>query len=74
MKWIGVAVFIIFLMGISTSCVSDRPGKSPDDLLENSDALVIVYHDDLRNVTCWIYDGYNAGGMVCMTDRQIEGE
>ena len=71
MKWIGVAVFIIFLMGISTSCVSDWPGKSP---LENSDAIVIVYHDDLRNVTCWIYDGYNAGGMVCMTDRQIEGE
>lgn len=32
---------------------------------------VTVIHDDARAVTCWVYDGYSAGGISCIPDWQL---
>ena len=31
---------------------------------------VYVMHDDMRNVTCWVYDFY--GGISCIPDRELD--
>lgn len=32
---------------------------------------VVVIHDDKRDVTCWIFDGVQKGGMSCVPDWMI---
>lgn len=36
------------------------------------EGVVSIYHDDLRSVTCWVYDGFASGGIFCMTDAEIK--
>lgn len=37
------------------------------------DPIIVVKHDDQRNVTCWVYIGDRQGGLFCMTDKEIYG-
>lgn len=32
---------------------------------------VMVFHDDARAVTCWLYQGSNDGGISCLPDSQF---
>lgn len=32
---------------------------------------VRVWHDDQRHVTCWVYIGYQRGGLSCIPDSQL---
>ena len=64
---------IIFLLVIVayvlTSCQSSKPDKWGGDVFAN----ISIYHDEERSVTCWIYDGYYAGGISCIPDDQLGG-
>lgn len=30
-----------------------------------------VWHDDQRSVTCWVFKGYQRGGLSCIPDSQL---
>jgi hypothetical protein len=36
----------------------------------NNDML--VYHDDINNVTCYVYHGGTGVAMSCIPDKQLE--
>ena len=33
---------------------------------------VSVWHDDQRNVTCWLFWAYRKGGISCLPDSQLQ--
>ena len=33
---------------------------------------MIVYHDDINNVTCYVYHGGNGNAMCCIPDHQLK--
>lgn len=65
MKKIIISVCLFILISCGTSAVNT---EGTTKLTEGS---VTVYHDDKRNVTCWIYVGYNKGGISCIPDNQL---
>jgi hypothetical protein len=34
---------------------------------------VTVWHDDERSVTCWVFWGFQRGGISCIPDSQLQG-
>lgn len=53
----------IFLVG----CMPPSPGQEVADHIKR-------WHDDVNEVTCWIYTYGAAGGISCLPDAQIGGK
>ena len=70
MKHLTLIIFAFFL----SACAP--PPSLGDSTADNTiyDPVVVVQHDDQRSVTCWVYMGDRAGGIFCMTDREINGQ
>jgi hypothetical protein len=63
---IGIALIVI---GISACTVDTTPEASEIKLGPNDS--VRFWHDDDRNVSCWIYSAGYAGGITCLPDSII---
>ena len=66
--------------GPGSATVPSEPQESPAPLTYAG--TVKIYHDDERQVTCWIYENFKygglgassfagAGGISCLTDYEI---
>ncbi|MGL4886857.1 MAG: hypothetical protein ACRC4V_11045 [Aeromonas veronii] len=68
---------ILFCVALLGGCIehsqSDIPQpKKPQQVeLYNNDRRFNVWHDDLRKVTCWIFDGYRERSISCLPDSQL---
>lgn len=51
---------------------SEQPKEQQAGKLDNDDRIK-VWHDDQRQVTCWVYVGYKRGGLSCIPDSQLAG-
>lgn len=69
MKTSTMLLIFAVLAGCDARAKADN-GPSQIKVLAKTDEVIVI-HDDKRSVTCWIYDGYKAGGIYCMTDRSI---
>ena len=64
-NWIASAVLgLLVSVAILVSCA---PPNNTQQGQKNVNVSVYHYHDDQRNVTCWIYNG-----MSCIPDWQLE--
>ncbi|WP_071912794.1 hypothetical protein [Aeromonas sp. SCS5] len=51
---------------------SEQPKEQQVETIGN-DISIGVWHDDQRQVTCWVYFGYQLGGLSCIPDSQLAG-
>lgn len=51
---------------------SEQPKEQQVETIGN-DIPIGVWHDDKRQVTCWVYVGYRRGGLSCIPDSQLVG-
>lgn len=51
---------------------SEKPKDQQVGRLDNDDRIK-VWHDDQRQVTCWVYVGNKRGGLSCIPDSQLAG-
>jgi galactitol-specific phosphotransferase system IIC component len=70
----GTAVCAIMLM-IAVFVVSCSTAMSSPNTAAKTDVgnNVIFWHDDARNVSCWILDAGNESGISCLPDVQVQG-
>lgn len=78
---LAVVTFIAFLAALAGGCsaadaaplvpVVERPPPLRTIAAQQLSAMdaVIVVRDDARGVTCWIFDGYQQGGIECLRDE-----
>lgn len=45
-----------------------------EKIMDTSYNEVYVIEDTKRKVTCYVYEGYKAGGIFCLTEKQLKGE
>lgn len=62
--WAVVGLVVLVLAGC-TAEYGENPRKDT-----NYD-FITIWHDDDREVTCWIYHSGYAGGMSCLPDHQL---
>lgn len=68
---------ILILILVLASCATpiERNGASSEDYrISDTVGHITVWHDDVRDVTCWLYHGPAYGGIFCMTDKELVGE
>lgn len=65
MKKLCVVFALVFML---TSCTMPEGSSSGPGL----GSSITIWHDDDRNVTCWIYDAIHRGGISCLPDSQLE--
>jgi hypothetical protein len=51
----------------------DNRANAPQEPQEASGNNVLTWHDDDRQVTCWIYSAGYQGGISCLPDSQLGG-
>ena len=71
-----IATFLMLFLvncGVSaagaTEVISDDTGWGDHE--QNIGGIVSVVEDKQRNVVCYVYNGYKAGGIFCLTKKQL---
>ncbi len=63
-----IVIFCVFAIWLLAGCA---PG---DQIVGNGASSIHIWHDDNRNVTCWIYSDsvVKAGGISCLPDNEVK--
>lgn len=61
MRALVLGALLMFALG----CEPAKPGTEYDG------TSVYVWHDDARDVTCWIYAYGYKGGISCIPDKEL---
>lgn len=61
-------LLIILVMLLLTTIVIGFPETK---IYDNDHSLIKSWHDDSKNVTCWIYTGGASRGISCLADYQL---
>lgn len=71
MKW-----YFIFAVVLLASCgghpTKPTPPPSGEQFVIGNLQSITRFHDDEKSVTCWVYAGYQEGGIDCIPDKDID--
>lgn len=60
----AIAALIVVLVGCKDATTSEASVGLGE---------IAIWHDKQRAVTCWVYKGYQKGGISCIPDDQLQG-
>lgn len=70
----ALAAVLVVLGGCDAPARAETPAASIKrveiELMSFREGVTVI-HDDARAVTCWVYDGFKAGGISCIPDWQL---
>jgi maltose-binding protein MalE len=60
-----IMLTLIMVLVISGAC-------GTQDSTDTNAKTIVVWHDDERLVTCWVYGTIYKGGLSCIPDNQLQ--
>jgi hypothetical protein len=72
-RWLALALLVITLLGGCTPATG-VPADSGVIVLVGRYGFISVVHDNIRDVTCWVWSVDRQGGISCLPDRELGGK